>query len=124
MSMGTAALKIYIAGPYSASTEEDRRANVSAAIAAALEVFRKGHFPYIPHLTHFVDEYAVRSGITLSWNDYIRWDMPWLRACDALLYLRSSPGADLELDTARSLKKQIFFSVDEVLAVDQSAVQR
>lgn len=108
------ALKIYIAGPYSAETEEQRVKNVNAAIDASFDVFAKGHFPYVPHLTHFVDVRANEVGHNLSWEDYIRWDMPWVGVCDALLFLRSSRGADLELQEAKSLGKQIFYSLSEI----------
>ena len=107
-------LKIYIAGPYSAETAEQRLKNVNIAIDAGIAVYFKGHFPYVPHLTHFVDDRANETGITMKWEDYIRWDMPWVEVCDALLYLRSSRGADLELEAAKDSGKQIFYSVDEV----------
>lgn len=115
--MNKKSLKIYIAGPYSAETEEQRLENVNAAIDAAVAIFRKGHFPYIPHLTHFVDERTKEKGVDLKWEDYIRWDMPWLRMCDALLYLNNSRGANLELQEAQKLGKKIFRSVNEIPAV-------
>lgn len=107
-------LKIYIAGPYSAETERQRRKNINAAIDTAIALFFKGHLPYIPHLTHFIDERAKETNIILKWEDYIRWDMPWLSVCDALLYLGNSRGANLELQAAENLGKQIFYSVDEI----------
>ncbi|HEX8458366.1 MAG TPA: DUF4406 domain-containing protein [Pyrinomonadaceae bacterium] len=107
-------LKIYIAGPYTAETAEQRLANVNVAIDAGLAVYFKGHFPYVPHLTHFVDERANDTGLTMKWEDYIRWDLPWVRACDALLYLRSSRGADLELQAAKDTGKAIFYSIEEI----------
>src|ERR671926_231285 len=110
-------LKIYIAGPYSAETAEQRLQNVNVAIDAALQVFFKGHFPYVPHLTHYVDERANATNITMRWEDYITWDMPWVATCEALLYLRSSRGADLELQAAQALGKRIFYSVDEIPTV-------
>jgi hypothetical protein len=113
-------LKIYIAGPYSAETEEQRVKNVNAAIDASFEVFAKGHFPYVPHLTHYVDARANEVGHNLTWEDYIRWDMPWVRVCDALLFLRSSRGADLELQEAKNLGKQIFYTLGEIPALEAS----
>lgn len=107
-------LKIYIASPYTASTQEQIIANVNTAIDASFKLFAKGHFPYVPHLTHFIDQRAKEIGIELKWEDYIRWDMVWVRACDALLYLGSSKGADLELQAAKEWGKQIFYNVDEI----------
>jgi hypothetical protein len=112
------ALKIYIAGPYTAPTEELRLVNVQKAIDASFEIFRKGHFPYVPHLTHFVDLRANEIGHVLTWEDYIRWDLPWVEACDALLHLSSSKGADLELEFAKTKGKHIYYSTDDIPAVE------
>ena len=59
-------LKIYIAAPYSADTEEERRKNTEAVIDTALVLFKKGHFPYIPHLTHWVDKQAKKTKIVME----------------------------------------------------------
>ena len=108
------ALKIYIAGPYTADTEQQVRTNVNIAIDASFVIFSKGHFPYIPHLTHFVDQRAKETGVDLKWEDYIRWDMVWVKICDAFLYLQNSIDADLELQAAKEWGKQIFYSLDEI----------
>ena len=94
-------LKIYIAAPYSADTKEKRKKNVETVIDAALVLFKKGHFPYVPHLTHWVDERAKKTNIAMEWEGYMRWHRPWLETCDAFLYLGSSKGADLELQMAK-----------------------
>lgn len=107
-------LKVYIAGPYTAATEEEIDKNVNSAIDAAFRIFEKGHFPYIPHLTHFVDKRAIEKGIKLKWEDYISWDMVWAESCDALLYLGSSKGADLERNAAERQGKRIFYSLEEI----------
>ena len=107
-------LKIYVAGPYTAQTIDERRENVNRAIDVAIHIFKKGHFPYIPHLTHFVDERAKEIGIDLQWDDYIAWDLAWLELCDALLMLGSSKGADMELEHAKKLGLRIFSSVEEI----------
>ena len=112
--MNNNSLKIYIAAPYSADTEEEREKNTEAVINAALALFKKGHFPYIPHLTHWVDKRAKETNVVMEWKDYIKWHRPWLETCDAFLYLNSSKGTDLELQIAKDLGKPIFYSVDEV----------
>jgi len=115
-------LKIYIAAPYSAETEEERRKNTEVVIDAAFALFQKGHFPYIPHLTHWVDKRAKGTGVTMEWDDYMRWHRPWLEICDAFLYLNSSKGADLELQMAKDLGKLIFYSIDEIPVVQNNEV--
>jgi hypothetical protein len=117
-------LRIYIAGPYTASDLCGHELNTYRAIDAGIAVFHKGHYPYIPHLTHYVDLRAKGTGVNLSWSDYIKWDLPWLDMCDALLYIGKSKGADLELARARKHKKTVFFSVSEVPRVSQSKLTK
>ncbi|MDP8234119.1 MAG: DUF4406 domain-containing protein [Candidatus Saelkia tenebricola] len=112
--MNSESLKIYIAAPYSAKTEKERKENAEASINTALTLFKKGHFPYIPHLTHWVDKRAKETKVVMEWEDYMKWHKPWLEACDAFLYLGSSKGTDLELQVAKDLGKIIFYSIDEI----------
>ena len=111
-------LLIYVAGPYSGATRPEIEKNVNSAIDAGVETYLKGHFPYVPHLTDLVDRRAKETGNDLTWEDFIRWDMPWLKVCDALLYLAPSKGADLELGVAKKLGKQIFYSVDDLPPIE------
>lgn len=105
---------IYIAGPYSAETEEERLANTIAAIDAGIKVFQKGHIPFIPHLSHWVDKRAKETGINLTWEDYMKWDEEILKRCDALLFLKPSRGANIELENAKKMGKIIYHSIDEI----------
>jgi hypothetical protein len=107
-------LRIYVAGPYSASTLEQRRHNVDRAIDVGLQVWLKGHVPHIPHLTHFVDERASETGVAIGYEDYLEWDIEWLKMCDALIYVAPSAGADRELATATDLGLVIYYSVDQI----------
>jgi hypothetical protein len=59
--------------------------------------------------------------VGLPWADYLAWDLEWLAVCDALLYLASSPGADLELRWAQDLGKVIFRSVVEIPSVGDTS---
>jgi len=106
-----------VAGPYSGSSAEKVDANVTTAIMAAVEVLKKGHYPYIPHLTHFVDK-AKQTILVLSWEDHLDWGLAWLDKCDALLYIGGSRGADIELEYAVSKGKKIFRSVEEIPSID------
>ena len=109
-------MRIYVAGPYTADTDEERMNNVKRAIDAALDLYKKGHHPYIPHLTHLIDERAKETGMVITREDYVRrWDEPWLEVCDALLLLADSPGAREELDTARNLGKEIFIGGADIV---------
>jgi hypothetical protein len=115
------AVLIYVAGPYTASNSEEIEINTARAIDAGIQVFKKGHFPYIPHLTHFVDQRARATQIHLTWSDFIAWDLPWLELCDGLLYLGPSKGADLELSHAKRLEKKVFMSLSDLPSIDRPA---
>jgi hypothetical protein len=107
-------LKIYIAGPYTAPTAEGRQHNVNIAIDVALRLWKRGHFPYVPHLTHYIDERAVETGVPMAYEEYLAWDNEWLKACDAILYLAPSRGADIELGEAKRLGKRVYYSEHEI----------
>jgi hypothetical protein len=108
------ALRIYIAGPYTAPTLADVTANVERAIDAGLAVWQKGHWPYIPHLTHWIDQRAQARELSITYDDYLALDMAWLRCCHALLLLAHSPGANRELAQATALRLRIFHTIEEI----------
>lgn len=107
-------MKIYIVGPYTANDDKEVELNVQRAIDAGIEIMLRGHVPYIPHLTHYVDKRAKEVGIPFSWENYMAIDLPWLRECEAILFLGHSRGADIELKIARRLGKQIYLGVEEI----------
>ena len=112
-------LRIYVAGPYSGETPEKVQQNVNRAIDAGIAIFQKGHHPYVPHLTHLVDQRARENGAPMSWEEFMRWDAPWLEVSDALLYLAPSRGADIELKQAQGLGMTIFHSLEEIPRVEK-----
>ena len=114
------ALKIYVAGPYSAATAAGLIENTNRAVEAGLKLFKKGHFPFVPHLTHYVDLLAQQKGIPMAWEEYLMWDKPWLEDCDAVLLLAPSRGALLELEHAKRLGLRIFNNLDEIPDVPRS----
>jgi hypothetical protein len=107
-------MKIYIAGPYSAPTHEGKLANVNKAVATGIALRLRGHEPFIPHLSHYVDEMVQRCGLELGYENYMAWDQAFQDVCEGFYYLGSSSGADRELVHARELGQQIFMSLDEV----------
>ena len=110
-------LRIYVAGPYSGETPEKVQQNVYQAVDAGIAIFQKGHHPYVPHLTQLVDQRARETNNPMSWEEFMRWDAPWLEASDALLYLAPSRGANIELEEATRMGKTIFRSLEEIPAV-------
>jgi hypothetical protein len=114
------ALIIYVAGPYTAPTDAGQQANTERAMRAGREILRRGHSPFIPHLTHFFDLWCEREGgQRLPPTLYYEWDLEILRVCDALLYLAPSKGADRELAAAEFLGLTIFRTVDTITNVNR-----
>lgn len=112
-------MRIYIAGPYSHpySHRYDTvvEGNVQAAMRAARDVWLLGHYPYCPHLTHFLHNYFLDTyGDSLEYEEWMDFDSVWVTACDALLHLAPSKGADRELAQAIREGKIIYRSVAEI----------
>jgi len=110
-------MKIYIAAPLSAQTEDLHNAarlvhqNVQIAIRAAIRILEKGHEPFVPHLYHYLH---IESPSPISWETYLKCDIAWLHECNGLLYLGSSRGADIELAEAKKRRLHIFYDVEDI----------
>lgn len=102
-------MKVYVAGPY---TSGDPAVNTRTAMLAGIALIEAGHYPFIPHLFHFLhflspQEYHV-------WTDQ---DFAWLPDCHALIRLPGeSSGADAEVKVAEQLNIPVYHSVDEFLS--------
>lgn len=107
-------MRIYIAGPYTADSEQVIERNVQTAIDAGIALVLRGHAPFIPHLTHFVDQRCREIGIAIHWDTYLTWDLEWLELCDAVLCLGNSRGSDIEVAAAQKWGKRIYRSLDEI----------
>lgn len=113
-------MTIYVAGPYTGSTLEEIEENVRRAMEVGLKIWKKGHFPYIPHLTHWPDMLSRELKIEMDWTDYMNWHAPWVDHCDALFLLAESKGALLEYKRAKEEGKIVFHSLDEIPNVERA----
>jgi len=110
-------IKIYVAGPYTPKSDDVHDAariahlNTRKAILAGIEVIKKGHLPFIPHLTHYLH---LETQEPLTKEFYYNYSMEWLTLCDGLLYLGSSSGADLELKFAKDHGLSIYYSINDI----------
>ncbi|MFN8145132.1 MAG: DUF4406 domain-containing protein [Bacteroidia bacterium] len=107
-------LIIGVAGPYSADTAEQRQINLDNMNKAAARLLELGHVPIIgmnaalPVLEHanVSDKYKCTMEISLA----------VISACDALLLLAESPGANKERDLILAKDRPVFKSIDEIIA--------
>lgn len=103
---------IGIAGPYSASLAEQRQKNLDAMNCAAAELLKLGHIPLIGmnaalpvlEMCQLEEKYDATMKISLAVID----------ACEGLLLLAESPGANKERDLVLSKGLPVFYSMDEV----------
>lgn len=103
---------IGVAGPYSASTEEQRQHNLDAMNQAAARLLEKGHIPLIGvnaalpvvRQSNVADPYTAIMDISLA----------LINTCEGLLLLAESPGANRERDLILSKGLPVFYSVDEI----------
>ena len=90
---------------------------MNRVIDIAVRLHQKGHYPFIPHLFHFVHLRTRHLGFEIDYEDYMLWHDAYLHICEAILWLDSSPGAERELNRACDLRKTIFFSEDDIRPV-------
>lgn len=103
---------IAVAGPYSAPTAEERHNNLLAMNTAAARLLEMGHIPLIGmnaalpviELASVPDIYKATMDISVA----------LIRACDALLLLAESPGANKERDVILSLGRPVYYSLSQV----------
>lgn len=103
---------IGVAGPYSADTVAARQTNLDIMNIVAAQLLEAGHIPLIgmnaalPVLekAKVADRYACIMKISLA----------VINACDALLLLAESPGANKERDLILSQGKPVFRSIEEI----------
>jgi hypothetical protein len=115
-------MKIYVAGPYSSGIKEETEKNVRHAIDVGIRLYEKGHYPYIPHLTHYVDIQSKKTRPRpLTWPDYMSNDIAWLQTADAMMFIGRSRGADIEYGIACELGLKIY---TDMAAVPDSYLKR
>jgi hypothetical protein len=106
---------IYVAGPYTAPTDEATFDHVMEATRHAVALILRGHWPVVPHFSWLVDVFLEDHGLSpFSYDFYMDWDDQLLQRCDAILHYASSKGADLELSRAKERGMTIYTSIEEV----------
>lgn len=109
---------IGVAGPYSASTAEQRKKNLKAMNEAAARVLEKGHIPIIGmnaalpivDLANVPDRYTAIMNISLA----------VINQCEAILILAESAGVIKERDLVLANGGKIFYSLDEIPVAEKN----
>ncbi len=99
---------VYISGPYTAPTTEERDANVKRANEEAQRWAAAGWAPYCPH----TQSWNWENDTDLSHDDFLAIDMEWLKRVDAVCVLpgwQESAGACREVEEAKSLGLPIYY---------------
>jgi hypothetical protein len=123
----TERLRIYIAAPYNPTGCNNHGAakvaqrNVDRVIEAANIIHDKGHYAFVPHLSHYLHiHYSCKTDRGIWYYDY---DNTFLDLwANAFLYLMPSYGADMELKrfearrifTQQSYPMPIFKNVNQI----------
>ena len=98
---------IYISSPYA---NGDVAENIRKACLAGNEILKKGHIPYIPHLTYLW--HLITPKPKQEWLDI---DLALIPRMDALLRLPGeSAGADKEVALAKCLNIPVYYSLDAI----------
>lgn len=103
---------IGVAGPYSAPSVAQRQANLDAMNAAAAQLLENGHVPVVGMnaaipvlaLADVPDRYKAVMDISLA----------VISACDALLLIGESPGANKERDLIIAQGKPVYLRIEDV----------
>ena len=110
---------IYVAGKYNAPSDGARLKNTNKAIDMGIRIYKeKGHYPHIPHLTHWIEKRMDYNGEPPRENDYwYVFDNMIIPKCDGLIRIckqGESKGADAEYELAKKLGIQIFETFEDI----------
>ena len=104
---------IGIAGPYSAPTEEQRKINLNNMNNVAAKLLEMGHIPLIGMNAALPVIEKTKTGNLYEQTMAIA--LAVISACDGLLMIGESPGANKERDLIRQQNKPVFTSIEEFL---------
>ena|SRR6478609_3462418 len=103
---------IGVAGPYSAETEAQRQHNLDAMNIAAARLLELGHIPVIG--MNAALPVIAQANIEDSYKHIMDISLAVISACDALLLLAESNGANKERDLILSKGKPVFRTIEEI----------
>jgi len=103
---------IAVAGKYSAPTEAERQANFDAMNDAAARLLEIGHTPLIG--VNAALPVVARAALDDKYEAVMQISMAVVAACEAILVISNSKGADLERDYFIANGKPVYRSIAEI----------
>ena len=103
---------IAVAGKYSAETEAERQANFDAMNEAAARLLEIGHTPLIG--VNAALPVVERARVADKYEAVMQISMAVVAACDAILVISNSKGADRERDLFIANGKPVYYSIEEI----------
>lgn len=103
---------VYLAGPYSADSSEEREENVCNMLDIADKILAMGAIPVVPLLFHWWHLYSPKPRET-----WLEIDLELLRCCDALFRMENpSEGADCEVSEAITCHIPVYYDLGKLEA--------
>jgi hypothetical protein len=103
---------IAVAGKYSAPTEAERQANFDAMNDAAARLLEIGHTPLIG--VNAALPVVERARVADKYEAVMQISMAVVAACDAILVISNSKGANRERDYFIAHGKPVYHSIEEI----------
>ena len=107
-------MRIMVAGPYSAPSEEQRRLNAQKINCAAAEVLKRGHIPIVGvNAALPIVEAAGLEGEE-KYEGIMRISFSLAEICEAILYIGTSKGVEMEKERFSLRGLPVYASLSEV----------
>ena len=103
---------IAVAGKYSAAAEAERKANFDAMNEAAARLLELGHTPLIG--VNAALPVVERAAVGDEYEAIMRISMAVVAACEAILVISNSKGADRERDYFIAAGKPVYHAIEEI----------
>jgi hypothetical protein len=103
---------IGVAGPFSADSAEQRQANLDAMNAAGARLLEMGHVPVIG--MNAAIPVLAQADVPDRYKAVMEISLAVIGACDALLLIGESPGANRERDLIVSQGKPVYLRIEDV----------
>ncbi len=106
---------VYIAGPYTAHSQDLVQANIDRAVAIAQQVRKVGAVPYVPHISIP----PLPGTLEAQWGPAMQECLTMLSRCDGVIFVpgwESSRGSRIEFGQAMEWGLPVFCTAEEVRA--------